>query len=334
MIAIPILLVAVILFLGVLRWASGGRTLHVAHGSGIIESIPDAREQYPMPSHSLSLMSFNLGYCLGTHDHAGIIPDASTIYDRLDHVVETIAGSGAEVVLLQAVDFRSRRTHDVDQLHYIAAALGWGFAARALTWECRYVPYPIWPFGQPAGPVQAGMGVVSRFPLLQNMRQCLPQPSSLRSFRFRPFDLIQLVDMQYGAQTVRLFNVHPLSGQAEGELAQARAMVTFVQQKSTPNSVLMGSFNAATESANKAMNFIVDGLSERMLLIGDKQLSSPHMTPNSRLGHVFVASGLKHLQTEVLLPQEQLARDLPLLTHLRWQLPMLTQDGRNSHERL
>ena len=50
--------------------------------------------------------------------------------------------------LLQEVDFASQRTHDIDQLHYIAAALGWGFAARVITWECRYVPYPVWPAGR------------------------------------------------------------------------------------------------------------------------------------------------------------------------------------------
>ena len=55
--------------------------------------------------------------------------DPAAVYDRLDAVIEAIAASGADVALLQEVDFASRRTYDIDQLQ-LAAALGWGFGTR------------------------------------------------------------------------------------------------------------------------------------------------------------------------------------------------------------
>ena len=176
MIEVVVALVLVLLLLGGLVWAGGGKTIHETQGSGIIESIPDALEREPAAPETLVVLSYDLAYGLGTQRSRVPPPEITTIYDRLDQIVETIAGSGADVALLQEVDFASRRTHDIDQLHYIAAALGWGFAARALTWECRYLPFPCWPFGRPTGRLRAGMGVISRYPLIQNTRQRLSQP--------------------------------------------------------------------------------------------------------------------------------------------------------------
>jgi endonuclease/exonuclease/phosphatase family metal-dependent hydrolase len=336
MIGAALLLAAVLLLLGAWKWAAAGETIHVAHGSGIIESIPDAIERHPLPSHTLTVMSFNLAYGLGAQENAHIDAAAATIYDRLDHMIESIAGSGADVVLLQAVDFSSRRTHHIDQLYHIATALGWGFAARALTWECRYLPYPIWPWGQPIGPIRAGMGVISRFPLVQNIRQRLPQPkpSSLLDACFRPLHVVQLVDVQCGTQVVRLFNVHLHSGEVAARLSQARELVAFVQQMATSRSIMMGSFNAALNASDTTMTLVVNGLRDRLQIADDAQLTYPALAPHSRLDHAFIASGLQLLETEVVMPEPPVTHHLPLMMHLRWQLPLLTPEGGSTHERL
>lgn len=173
---IPLLIFIVVLLLvllGGIVWASGAQMPRMAQGSGIIEAIPDALETEPsQPSAQLILLSYRLNYAQGPQDPRGQPPDAATICDRLDHVIETIVTSEADIVFLQEIDFASQRTHEIDQLFYIAAALGWGYAARASTWECRYWP---WPLQQPAGRIRAGMGVISRYPLVQNVRQRLPQ---------------------------------------------------------------------------------------------------------------------------------------------------------------
>lgn len=333
MIGAALLLAAVLLLLGTWKWAAAGETIYVAHGSGIIESIPDAIERHPLPSHTLTVMSFNLAYGMGAQENVHIDPAAATIYDRLDHMVETVAGSGADVVLLQAVDFSSRRTHHIDQLYHIATALGWGFAARALTWECRYLPYPIWPWGQPIGPIRAGMGVISRFPLVQNIRQRLPQPkpSSLSAASFRPLHVVQLVDVQCGTQVVRLFNVHLHSGEAAARLSQARELVAFVQQMATSRSIMMGSFNAALNASDPTMTLVVNGLRDRLQIA---ELTYPALAPHSRLDHAFIASGLQLLETEVVMPEQPVTHHLPLMMHLRWHLPLLTPEGGRTHERL
>src|SRR5262249_39069909 len=153
---------------------------------------------------------YHLGYALEGQPWHSTALDVAGMCDRLDRVVEMIAASGADVALLQAVDFASQRSHNIDQLHYIAEALGWGFAARTLTWECRYLPSPLWPLGRPLGRVGAGMGVISRYPLVQNTRQRLSHASPLPglAWLFYPYHTVQMVDVQCGTQTLRVLHGH------------------------------------------------------------------------------------------------------------------------------
>jgi hypothetical protein len=83
----------------------------------------------PSPAEELLVLSYSIAYGLGDPRQPGRRLEPAAVYDRLDAVIETIAASGADVALLQEVDFASRRTYDIDQLQYIAAALGWGFVA-------------------------------------------------------------------------------------------------------------------------------------------------------------------------------------------------------------
>ena len=149
-------------------------------------------------------------------------------------------------MLLQEVDFASRRTYDVDQLHYIAEALGWGFAARVIAWECRYLPYPLWPPGRWAGRLRAGPGVMSRYPLMQNTRQRLSQSGAhpLVSPLFAPYPMVQMVDVQCGERTVRLLNAHVQADNTATHLQQAQELVAFARQVATPNCVLMGTMQS------------------------------------------------------------------------------------------
>ena len=121
-----IALAVVGLILAGLLWAGGGKTLYEAHGSGIIEAIPHALPQASEPGETLTVLSYAMHYALGGLQAGQQRPEVATIYDRLDAIVDMLVGSEADIVLLQEVDFCSRRTYYIDQLHYIAEALGWG----------------------------------------------------------------------------------------------------------------------------------------------------------------------------------------------------------------
>ena len=104
-----------LLLLGAVLWAGGGKTIHESQGSGIVEAIPGALEAEPPPPEELVVLSYSIAYGLGSPPSAGPPGDAIALYDRLEQIIETIAAIGADVVLLQKVDFASRRSYDVDQ---------------------------------------------------------------------------------------------------------------------------------------------------------------------------------------------------------------------------
>src|SRR5712691_4369540 len=345
MLEVATTLAILLLLLGAVLWAGGGKTLHEAHGSGIVEAIPGALETSPPPPEELVVLSYSLAYGLGDLPHDRAAP--ATVYDRLDAIIETIAASGADVVLLQEVDFASRRTYDVDQLQYIAAALGWGFVAPVITWECRYLPLPFWAPQRHAGRLRAGQGVMSRYPLVQNTRQRLSQPLAqpLLSSLFSPYRTVQMVDMHCGDRTVRFLNVHLEPRDTVTRQRQAQELVAFVRHVATPNCVLMGAFNSVAAevtarpdgpaiSQDRTLDIITSGLRDRLRMVTDTHPPSPVAAPDYRREHALIGPGLQTVETQIVMLDEPVSDHLPLVVRLRWALPLVTQNRSPHHEHL
>ena len=345
MLEVVVILSLLLLLLGGILWAGGGKTLHEAQGSGIIEAIPGALEPSPPPAEELVVLSYSMAYGLGDALQHGRRVDPAIVYDRLDAIIETLAASGADVVLLQEVDFASRRTYDIDQLQYIAAALGWGFVARVITWECRYLPAPFWLPQRHVGRLRAGQGVISRYPLVQNTRQRLSQPLTqpLLAPLFSPYHTVQMVDMQCGERSVRLLNVHLEPRDTATRQRQAQELVAFVRRVATPNCVFMGALNSVASEVtgrptdpaigqDRTMDIITSGLRDRLHLVTDTHTASRAETPAYRREYALIGPGLQMVEIQVMKPDEPMSDHLPLMVRLRWALPLVTQNRSPHHE--
>src|SRR4029434_7748042 len=100
MLEVVVMLAVLLLLLGAVLWAGGGKTLYEAQGSGIIETIPGALEALPAPAAELVVLSYSIAYGLGDPRQPRRPVDPATVYDHLDAVIETLAASGAEAALL------------------------------------------------------------------------------------------------------------------------------------------------------------------------------------------------------------------------------------------
>ena len=315
--------VFVLILVAVLCWASGGQTVYATSGSGIIEAIPDAIEATPTPpSGRLVILSFSLAYGLGTRSHDRTAPSASAICDRLDYMIETIVASGADVALLQEADFASQRTYEIDEFYYIVAALGWGYAARAVTWECRYYP---WPLTQPIGRLRAGIGVISRYPLIQNVRHHLPPARtwSVLTPRFRPRQTVQMVDVQCGGMSVRLFNATIARRHTLPDSRQVRALASFVRDAYTPTCVLMGALNPSLgETAELESSLLMTELGSHFQAVTQHDRAASGSTGHSAVHQAFVGRDLRPLDVQWLTMDAPIVEHDPLALHLRWALAM------------
>ena len=238
---------------GVMLWAGGGKTVFEAQGVGIVEAIPGSLpESSAVPSEMLTLFSYNLAYGLGGMRGKGTQTDVA-VYNRLDSVIEAIAACEADAALLQGVDFASRRTGFIPQLHYVAAALGWGYVAAVTTWECRYLPVP-W---RQAGRVRAGQGVISRLPLEHNSWQRLPQSRSfpVMSALFAPHDAVQVVDMRCGVRGVRLMHVQQTPRNVGGRQQREEELAAMVRRVVMPSCVMTGVDEPIADGIGAASGF-------------------------------------------------------------------------------
>jgi len=327
MIILVIILILALLLLGAYFWSSGGQTVLAGSGSGIVEAIPDAMEIAPAPPvGTLGILSYSLAYGLGRQGDSGPERSAAAIYDDLDQVIETIVASEADIALLQEVDFASQRTHDIDQLYYIAAALGWGYAARAVTWECRYLP---WPLRRPTGRLRAGMGVISRYPLVQNVRQRLPQtwimPLFLRRYAAR--HTVQMVDVQCGAILLRLLHVYLDPQQRTRYPQDLQALGTFIREVYTPTSVLMGTDHpiANRPASDASLPTFMTALGERCraVVAPGHHAATAELQPHP--GYALVGSDLQPLDAWTTEVHALLSVHPPLMLRLRWALPLLAR---------
>ena len=149
---------------------------------------------------------------------------------------------------VQAVDFASSRTGFIPQLHYVAAALGWGYVAAVTTWECRYLPLPL----SHAGRVRAGQGIISRLPLEHNSWHRLsPTRRGILSAAalFAPREALQVVDMRCGVRGVRLVQAQLTS--RYGDARQQDELMAVVRGVVMPSCVVTGTDRQTAETIGR-----------------------------------------------------------------------------------
>ena len=258
MVVVFVALLLLITLAGVVLWAGGSESALEEQGVGIVEAMPRSLAESSLePSEVLTLYSHNLGYGLGDAE-SGAAQTREAVYDRLDRVIEGIAASEADAALLRAVDFASSRTGFIPQLHYVAAALGWGYVAAITTWECRYLPLP----RSQAGRVRAGQGIISRLPLEHNSwhRFAPPRWKIARPVApFAPYDAVQVVDIRCGVRGIRLLQVHLASRGGDRGGRRQDELLHVMRKVAMPSCVVTGVDRRTAVESGRVLGFQATG---------------------------------------------------------------------------
>ncbi|MFR9602240.1 MAG: endonuclease/exonuclease/phosphatase family protein [Rikenellaceae bacterium] len=140
---------------------------------------------------TLTLVSWNIGY-------AGLGEGMDFFYDggertrgpreegaeNLRAIIAQLSDlSYADFILLQEVDFDSKRSYYVDQYEVITEALDYNYSAKAYNYNSVFVPIPLC---DPMGGVRSGVVTLSRYPLAESVRWQYPTIVGLPN---RLFDL-------------------------------------------------------------------------------------------------------------------------------------------------
>ncbi|MCC7442773.1 MAG: endonuclease/exonuclease/phosphatase family protein [Bdellovibrionales bacterium] len=301
-------------------WAAGFPQEPAGTREGAILA-PESPPAPPPAPHELTLLTWNLSYAYGQgsegrrfrakpRDHFG---------KALESIAATIRASGADIVLLQEIDFGSRRSHHMNQLAALSEWTGLPYAAPAVSWHARWVPFPYWPPSEQFGPVVSGGAVLSRFPITRAQVHLFPrlpeQPWWYRAFY--PHRYVQRVDLELGpGRTFTVVNLHLEAFLQEARERQARELSAALSEGAFGDvSVVGGDFNTVPPEASRFRDFNdgtedaylgdvtlplirdVRGLRETVPVDAYRADESAYFTfpahaPNRRLDYLFLAERL------------------------------------------
>jgi endonuclease/exonuclease/phosphatase family metal-dependent hydrolase len=168
----------------------------------------------PSPGETLTVISWNIGYASLDAEQDFFMDGGKRVRPETDGSVRAnlagicdyIAAAGADVVLLQEVDRRSRRSYYVDETNVLAESFG-GTAAYAPNFRCIFVPFPVPRF---IGPVDSGLLTMSRLVTGQAERIGLTVPFKwpVRIANLKRCLLVERIPVEGTEADLVLVNLH------------------------------------------------------------------------------------------------------------------------------
>ena len=238
-----------------------------------------------------------------------------------------------DIVALQEVDRDSQRSGHLDQLEFLRHATGLTHASFATTWDASWVPYPVTaPPKQQYGRMWSGQAVLSRFPVLDQRRHALAQPSRFGRVynRFYLHRCVQEVVLDLGrGRRLTVFNVHLEAFDKANRRQQAKAVAALLKNLRGPG-VIVGDFNTLPPDAETFTGFEDEPETD---FTGDDTLATlegvgwarvgggahtfPAHKPNRRLDHVLVSPDVEVVEIDVVPDPGPSSDHLPLGLTLR-----------------
>ncbi len=277
----------------------------------------EAEAQSPLsPPEKLTVLSLNMHYGVGREDDWDKRFSKEHVLGYLDKIADLIRSLDCDIVLLQEVDYDSDRSHNIDQMRYIARAAGLPYMAPCRTWKVNYLPFPYWPPSAHYKKVDSGQAVLSRWPISRNYVKRLPKPAS-NSAIYNLFYLtrsIQEAIVNVAGRNIAVYNVHLEAFDNDNRDEQAEILRGFVAERRGKYSLMAGDFNSIPPEAKLKANFADEPETD---MSGDETISTIR-----RLGLREIIESERYLadeQAALTFPADAVNRRLDYL----WYSPNL-----------
>ncbi|WP_026999727.1 endonuclease/exonuclease/phosphatase family protein [Eisenibacter elegans] len=313
-------------------WGSAGKLSEAELTQTYV--LPNA--QTPTQSDSLVLVSFNIGYLAGMTNNLPLPRTQAFVDSNMLHVKSIFKHLKPDVVGYQEIDYGGRRAFDNNQSEVIATRLGFGYRADAVNWDKNYVPFPY--AVNPAlhfGRVLSGQSVHSRYPILSHKRIALQKVKNA-PFYYNAFyldRLAQVVELQYGRDTLVLINVHLEAFDGPAREAQTEELLNIYRSYRPEQRpvLLIGDFNsnAPTEAYRQSADYerVIDLILAEPTLASAcvpelfsqrEQCTYPADKPDVHIDYIFYNPKFWELRQYRVLNEMQTASDhLPIMAILK-----------------
>ncbi len=255
MLSLLVLLTVMLLALTIFYFWASSATLPETKYSQLI-FIPSASP--PENSPVFTVLTYNIGYLSGMTNNLPVQPDPSLYKKNAAIFIQQLKTHPPDFFAVQEIDYFSRRSYYIDQLFLFMKEAAYPYAAKAINWDKRYVPFPYWPPAVQFGRILAGQAVVSKYPILSAARIVLPKPKN-SPFYYNAFyldRLVQVVKIKIQTRILVLLNVHLEAFDLETRQIQADQVLNIYRSYQNDFPVLLiGDFNALPPDALQKKNF-------------------------------------------------------------------------------
>lgn len=330
-----------LLLAGLVLWMADGVQLPRVVDAPLLELDNVAQTGASADPQALRILVWNIAWGYGQGSEGTGSKKARSHFTRtLEQIANAVRSSGADIVMLQEIDFDATRSYHQDQAQAIAAAAGLPYVAPAVSWHANWVPFPYWPPADQFGRMRSGGAILSRYPLTDHQVKLLPKPEA-NAFHYNLFYLFRYaqearVDTPLGA--LQLINVHLEAFDAINRMRQANMIAERWDGKLAPLTVLAGDLNSVPPEAPVRAGFVDEPHADftedetlgvlRSIGLRDAvaardyrtdpttRYTFPASAPSRTLDHALLGSGLAVSEVRVYAEAGEISDHLPLLVTL------------------
>ncbi len=262
--------------------------------------------------NTLKIVSWNIGYASGLSNNLGNVLSEQEIGHNLQTLVQEIKKLDPDILFLQEVDFRSKRSHFINQFDFLANTLQMPYGAYDVLWNKKYVPYPYWPFAKHFGKVVSGQAILTRLPVLSQDVVTYQKPPNAFWYNWFYLDrILQRVQVKWLGQELALWNVHHEAFHALTRYKQTQLLGKDVLENENEFKIVAGDFNDPTQVEKlKLIGMGVDStlqqfenvskLQSDQTQFSDTALTFPSDAPNQKLDHILTSDNFKFKDRKVI----------------------------------
>ncbi|MEM9385558.1 MAG: endonuclease/exonuclease/phosphatase family protein [Pseudomonadota bacterium] len=338
--ALGLILLPCLLAAGVL-WMAGG--LQAAQSfEAPTAQLGDLAPEASSSPQTLRLLIWNIAWGYGEGSTGAGSKRAQSHFEQtMAAMGAVVRDAGADIVLLQEVDFDATRSYHQDQAQAIALAAGLPYVARGVSWRANWVPFPYWPPADHFGRMSSGGAILSRFALSEHRMELFPKPerNPLHYNLFYLFRYAQQVTAATPFGEVQLVNLHLEAYDGVNRVRQAKMLADRLRGELPALTVLAGDLNAIPPEAPVQAGFVdapdtsflgdetlqmlrsIGGLRD-VVAARDYRINPsayytfPASDPSRTLDHALVGAGFEVREARVYQKAGQLSDHLPLLVTL------------------
>ncbi|MFH7245316.1 MAG: endonuclease/exonuclease/phosphatase family protein [Spirulina sp.] len=243
---VPLVMLATTFF-----YISGPRWAEADYDNTITYDYPPGPEN----PGTLTVATYNVGYLSGLTNQQAVVRDRALLEANQAAAISALQPLNLDVLALQEVDFDAHRSFNLNQQYALSESLALPFAALAVNWDKRYVPFPYWPPQVHYKAVTSGQAVLSRYPIRENQRLVLERvPTNPFYYNALYLDRVaQVTEIDLSGQPLMVMNVHLEAFDGPTR----RRQTTFVRQLAeqyaeTMPVLLLGDFNSDLDRAEES----------------------------------------------------------------------------------